>query len=89
VESILLPSQQISPLFRATVIVTKDQAVLSGLVVKESDPALELLLPDTTRRTVMLGDIAERRVQETSPMPAGLVKEPQELLDLLAFILSE
>ena len=33
--------------------------------------------------------IDERKLQELSPMPQGLVKAPDELLDLLAYLLSD
>ena len=35
------------------------------------------------------GDIEERMTTATSPMPAGVVKTPAELRDLLAYLLSE
>jgi hypothetical protein len=33
-------------------------------------------------------DIEERKLLDISPMPQGLVKSPQELQDLLAYLLS-
>jgi hypothetical protein len=44
-------------------------------------------LPDATRRTLIASDVEQRRIQNTSPMPSGLVKTPDELRDLLAFLL--
>ncbi len=89
VESVLLPSQQVAPIFRATTLATKDGQVLSGLVLSETDERVELLQSDTTRRTIPRAEIAERSLQDVSPMPAGLVKTPEELRDLLAYLLSE
>ena len=63
--------------------------VLTGLVVAETADRLELLLPDATRKAVAKADIAERRILEQSPMPQGLVKTPEELRDLLAYLLSD
>jgi putative heme-binding domain-containing protein len=89
VESVLLPSKQVSPLFRATFIETQRGVTLTGLVVAETGDKLELLLPDTTRKTLAKADVAERRLLETSPMPQGLVKTPEELRDLLAYLFSD
>jgi putative heme-binding domain-containing protein len=89
VESILLPNKQVADVFRSTSIVTRQGQSLSGLVVNETADQLELLQPDTTRRTVLKKDIEERTVENLSPMPAGLVKKPEELRDLLAYLLSK
>ena len=34
-------------------------------------------------------DIEMRKELPTSPMPAGLIKDPQELMDLLAYLLAK
>jgi putative heme-binding domain-containing protein len=89
VESILLPSKQISPVFRASLIEMKKGTSLTGLIVSETNEKIELLLPDATRKTIAKNDIEERKLLEKSPMPAGIVKTPEELRDLLAYLLSE
>jgi putative heme-binding domain-containing protein len=89
VESVLLPSKQVSPLFRATFIGTERGLTYTGLVTAETGDRLELLLPDTTRKTIAKADIAERKTLDTSPMPQGLVKTPAELRDLLAYLFGE
>jgi putative heme-binding domain-containing protein len=87
VESVLAPSRTVSPVFRATSFVLRDGTVLTGLVLGETSQKIDLLLPDATRRTVAASDVEQRKIQNTSPMPAGLVKTPNELSDLLAFLL--
>jgi len=89
VESVLLPSKQVVELFRATTIETTDGKPLTGLVVRESADEIELLLPDATRKTVAAVEIESRQLQAVSPMPAGIVKTPAELRDLLAYLLSD
>lgn len=89
VESILAPSRQVAPLFRATSIETTDGSLLTGLVVSEDSDRVELLLPDATRRTISLADIERRELSQLSPMPSGLVRTPAELRDLLAYLVSE
>lgn len=89
VESLLLPSRQVAEPFRAQTIVTRDGLTLTGLVVNETSAALELVLPDTQRRTLDKKQIEQREPTQLSPMPAALVKTPDELKHLLAYILSE
>jgi putative heme-binding domain-containing protein len=89
VASVLLPKKEVSPVFRATLLVTKQGATLTGLVVSETREKLELLLPDTTRKTLLKSDVEQRTLQNLSPMPVGLIKTPAELRDLLAYLLSD
>lgn len=88
VESILLPSRQVAEPFRASILTTVKGKLLTGLVIQETADSVELLQSDTTRRTVPKKDIEARKPSAQSPMPAGLVKTPEELRDLLAYILS-
>jgi putative heme-binding domain-containing protein len=89
VESILLPDRQVAEEFRASRIVTTDGQAFVGLVVKESPAEIEVLFPDTTRKVVKAADVESRKAVATSPMPAGLVKTPAELRDLLTYLLSD
>ena len=50
---------------------------------------VEMILSDTTKVTIAASDIEERKLQDLSPMPQGLVKTPQELRDILAYLLGE
>ncbi|MGB8853243.1 MAG: c-type cytochrome, partial [Pirellulales bacterium] len=86
-ESVIVPSKHVAELFRGTTVLTDDGRVLSGLVVTETDGEVELLLADATRRTIRKDTIDERSVSPVSPMPAGLVKTPAELRDILAYLL--
>ncbi len=89
VESILLPSRQVAEPFRATTLTLTDGKLVTGLVVTESADGLEVLLPDGSRRTIARKDVDDRAASSVSPMPAGLVKTPRELRDLLAYLLSD
>jgi putative heme-binding domain-containing protein len=88
VEAILLPGKQVSPVFRATLVETKAGRVLTGLVVGETAEKLELLLLDGMRQSIPMAEVSARRLVEQSPMPPGLVRRPEELRDLLAYLLS-
>ncbi|MBI4603203.1 MAG: HEAT repeat domain-containing protein [Planctomycetes bacterium] len=87
VEAILLPGERVSPVFRATLVKTEAGEVLTGLAVAETIEELELVLPDTKRRTIPKRAIAAREVQEASPMPQGIVAAAEELRDLVAYLL--
>ena len=85
----MLPSKQVADAFRSSTLTLTDGRVLTGLVVSETADGLELLQPDATRKPVLKKDIEERKLSSQSPMPAGLVKTPEELKDLLAYLLSD
>ena len=88
VESILVPSKQVAPIFGTTSIVTDEGRALAGLVVEEDEQRVVLLLANATREEVAKKSIETRKLQNTSPMPVGLVKTPAELGDLLAYLIS-
>lgn len=88
VESVLLPSKQISPIFRGTSILTVEGKVQSGLVVGETADHIELMLPDAKRIKIAKDSIEEQFPQDISSMPSGLVKTPEELRDILSYLLN-
>ncbi len=88
VESVLAPNKVISPVFKSSIIETKDGKVITGLVVSETADQLEVLLPDTKRITLKKSDIEERKLGDTSAMPPGVVKTVDELRDVIAYLLS-
>ncbi len=89
VESVLLPNRRISPVFRSTVIATSKGKVVTGLVVGETGQVVTVLTPEAKRVEIPKGEIEERKTQNVSAMPAGLVKTPEELRDLLAYLLAQ
>ena len=88
VESVLSPSKVISPVFKSTLITTHEGKVISGLVVSETGDKVELLLPDTKRIAIEKSQIDERKFGDVSTMPVGLIKTPEELRDVIAYLLS-
>jgi putative heme-binding domain-containing protein len=89
VESILLPNKQLSPVFRSTLVQTSDGRQFSGLLVAETAEKVELLLPDAQRQTIAKDEIEVSELKELSPMPQGVLKHPDELKHILAFLLSQ
>lgn len=88
-ESVLLPSAKVSEFFHSTTILKMNGQVVSGLVLNETPEFVELLQPDAERIKIPFNEIDERHGSELSAMPQGLVKTPEELVDLLAYLLSE
>jgi putative heme-binding domain-containing protein len=89
VESILLPNKVVAPLFRWTVIRTRDGQIFNGLVVGETADEIQMRLTDASLHVIPRSQVTARRVEDHSPMPQGLVRTPQELRDLLAYILGK
>src|SRR4029077_15226977 len=52
VESVLLPNKTISPVFKATLIVTKQGKPYIGLVTSETGESIEMILTDTNKVTI-------------------------------------
>ena len=88
VESVLLPSRKLSPVFKSTRVLTNKGLVHLGLVIGETGDSLELLTSEAKRMKIAKSDIDQRTQQDISPMPAGLIKKPSELRDILAFLLT-
>jgi len=85
----VLPNKQVAEPFRATRFTLASGKDIVGLVVNETADGVEVLLPDATRKQIAKKEIDERTRIDLSPMPAGLVRTPAELRDLLAYILSD
>jgi len=88
VESVLVPNKKVSAFFRSSTILTVGGKVLTGLVTAETDNEVELMLPDAKRVRLEKDDIEERNSSSVSVMPQGLVKSPDELKDVLSYLLS-
>jgi putative heme-binding domain-containing protein len=89
VESVMMPNKTVAPMFRWTLLRLKDDEEFGGLVTGETADDLDLLLPAAVHRIVKKSDIIKREIQDRSPMPEGLILTPDELRDLLAFLVSQ
>ncbi len=89
VESVMVPNKTVAPMFRWTLLRFKDGDDVAGLVTGETEDEIQLLLPAGVRRVVKKNDVAKQEIQERSPMPEGLIQTPNELRDLLAYLLSQ
>jgi putative membrane-bound dehydrogenase-like protein len=89
VESIVAPSKEIAPQFVAYTAARADGTVFDGILLEQS-PEGDLVFADSKGRRIVVktGDIAERKPQTVSIMPADLPRTmtTQEMRDLLAFL---
>jgi putative membrane-bound dehydrogenase-like protein len=88
---ILDPNREVGPNFVAYAIETTDGRVLTGLIVEDSGPSITLVRTTGTRETILRSQIEEIASTGQSLMPPGLEERitPQEMADLLAFLLSK
>ena len=68
-------------------MLTRKGKVLTGLVINETADRIEMLTADAKKEIVTKDEIDQRSAMQLSPMPAGLIKNPKELSDLLAYLM--
>jgi putative membrane-bound dehydrogenase-like protein len=89
VESIVAPSREIAPQFVAWSVARTDGTVFTGILLDQA-PDSGLVFADSQGRRISIkyDDIAERKPQATSIMPADLARAMtiQEFRDLLSFL---
>ncbi len=90
VESILDPNRAVVPGFATARIELKDERVLTGVKVTETDTTLTLADTEGKKYEVKKADIAAQRAVALSTMPEGLEKRltEQEFVDLIAYLVS-
>ncbi|MGZ5565323.1 MAG: HEAT repeat domain-containing protein, partial [Chthoniobacterales bacterium] len=88
VESIQFPNRKIKEGYHATLVETKDDQELSGILVRETDE--QLIIRDASNKEVAIAknNIAKRTASTSSLMPAGLVDalSSQDQIDLYRFL---
>ena len=91
IEDMLDPSRNVDQAFRATLVVTDDGRVVSGLVLREEGNVL--ILADSQGREVRvpIDRIDERQQSALSPMPANVAElvSPEDFNHLLAYLLKQ
>ncbi|MCS7468551.1 FG-GAP-like repeat-containing protein [Stieleria sp. ICT_E10.1] len=90
IEDVLTPNRNIDAAFRASVVLTEDGQVYSGLI-KRTD-GTQLVIVDQTGKeiNVAVDEIVRQKTVATSPMPANFHETLDEgqTRDLLAYLLS-
>lgn len=90
VESILMPSREVGPLFVTWKVLTVDGKILTGMKLDRPgrDGALRLLGAEGGVFEIALDDIEDQSPDAASIMPTGLEQtmSPEEFRDLIAFL---
>ena len=86
-ESIVLPNQQIAPGFESTLVTTRQGSTYAGVIQRETEDSLLLLVPEEGAVTVAKKDI-QTRERGVSGMPEGFgdLLTRFELRDLVEFL---
>lgn len=89
-EALVYPSSSFVRSYEPTTVITKRGEVHSGILRLESDEEVVLVTGAQTEVRLPVAEVAETSPGETSIMPSGLTEQltPQELADLLAFLLA-
>jgi putative heme-binding domain-containing protein len=90
VESILEPSKVIASGYEATLVVTKAERYVTGIVTREDAESIELADGQGRSQRVSKRDIRQRAPQTTSLMPGNFkeILTVEEFHDVLAFVLA-
>jgi putative membrane-bound dehydrogenase-like protein len=90
VRSVLEPSSRLATGYQPVLIALKNGAVAAGVLRSETQTHLELIDADSRITKISKADLEERRISDTSIMPAGVVEAltPQQFADLIAYLQS-
>jgi len=87
IESIVDPNAEVAEKYRSTAIIADDGSIITGLLVSESDDALEIFDGKETRK-IPKSEIEERKTLQQSSMPEGAAATvaPSEFIDLIEYL---
>lgn len=90
IEDVLTPNRNIDTAFRASIVLTEDGQVVSGLI-KRTEGA-QLVIVDQTGKeiTIPTSEITQQKSVRSSPMPANFHEtlDDKQTRDLMAYLLS-
>jgi putative heme-binding domain-containing protein len=88
IDSILAPSSSIAVGYETTIITTKSDEIIDGIIKDASDEAISLMAADGTLKKVLTSDVKDRRIGKVSLMPEGLENgiSPAEFADLVEYV---
>ena len=90
-EDVLDPNRNVDQAFRATLIKTNDDRVISGLVLREEGALLVVQEAADKETKVAVKDIQQRVLSQLSPMPGNVVDALPEadFYDLIGYLLQQ
>lgn len=92
IRHVLWPNESIAKGYETVQVLTADDEVLNGFILKETDSELTLGIATADgkgkEQTILKDDILHRKEMKASSMPEGLVKTiaPSEFLDLIEYL---
>jgi putative heme-binding domain-containing protein len=91
VVAILDPNQAVDPAYTAYTAVTKDDRELSGILAAETPNSISLRMAGGAEETILRNNLKELTSAGRSLMPEGFEAglKPQDLADLIAYLLGE
>src|SRR6185503_916758 len=86
-QNVIDPNAIIPNAYRTSILQTKDERVLTGIVTKEDNSAVTIVIPNDTI-IVPRADIKSLTHSEISMMPEGMLESltADEVRDLLAYL---
>ena len=87
-ESILHPSRHVVPEFKTFTLLMTGGQTRTGVILGEDASNWIIGKSDGTKETLIKAWFSWQTPEDTSIMPAGQVSTPQELLDLVAYLMS-
>jgi len=90
VVAILDPNQAVDPAYTAYTVTTRDGGEFSGILAGETPNSISLRMPGGAEEVILRSNVKEITSSGRSLMPEGFETglKPQDLADLIAFILS-
>lgn len=88
IESVLYPSAQILDGYQQSIVKTKDDDVIYGVIRGETPTEITLYDSAAKAYTIKKADIVSQKVSNVSPMPEGLEQglTLQEFSDLISYL---
>ena len=92
-KSLLMPSAEIEDKYRARIFQMDSDAIITGMVVEESDKEIKVMVDPLAKGDPTVLDkeeIVGQKVSSVSTMPQGLLNKltKEEILDLMAYVLA-
>lgn len=85
-ESILLPNQVVSPNFHPATLTLTDGATQVGFIEAENGGEISLRVITGQIQKIPVTKVEKRDISQQSMMPAGLIRTPVEMRDMLAYL---
>ncbi len=86
--SIVDPGADVAPGYGMMVLTQTDGSVVSGLFMEEDDSGVTLKMPDGSLEKIAAGDIQSKQPPISGMPPMGLLLNPLEVRDLVAYLSS-